>query len=224
MPHSARTPRLAFDTLDEVAVALRAHGGRFSTPQRKVLEVLFAADGPVSANHIARGDGSLEPLDLTSVYRTLERLELIGAVRHVHTGHGAGLYALAGPTDREYLVCEHCRKVSTVDAEILDSTRAEIRARLGYEARFSHFPIFGLCPDCVDQLRPGGTVSQNDEHTHGKTHAHEHAHGDVAHTHPHTNHDHDHVEHEHEHDHDDHVHSHPHVHEDGLVDQHQHQH
>jgi hypothetical protein len=27
--------------------------------------------------------------------------------------------------------------------------RAEVRERFGYEARFSHFPITGLCPDCA---------------------------------------------------------------------------
>ncbi len=238
MPHASQSPRLAFDSLDEIAAALRANGGRFSATRRRVLEALFAADGPVSADHIARGpDGKTRPLDLTSVYRTLERLEELGVVRHVHIDHGAGLYALAGSGEREYLVCDRCHEVSSVDAARLDPTRAEIREATGYQARFSHFPIVGLCPRCsfaIDQgsdpsldlvrLTRGGTMTHDDEHQHGKPHTHEHSHGEVAHAHPHTEHDHEHVEHEHEHSHGDQLHAHPHVHEEGLIDQHQHEH
>ena len=35
-------------------------------------------------------------VDLASVYRNLEQLEELGVVRHVHLGHGPGLYALVG--------------------------------------------------------------------------------------------------------------------------------
>jgi len=46
-------------------------------------------------------------------YRNLETLEEVGLVRHVHLGHGPGLYALAAP-EHEYLVCESCHAVRTV--------------------------------------------------------------------------------------------------------------
>ncbi len=238
MPHASRSPRLAFDSLDEIAAALRRDGGRFSATRRRVLEALFAVDGPVSADRIARGvDGRTRRLDLTSVYRTLERLEELGVVRHVHIGHGPGLYALARSGEREYLVCERCDEVTSVDAARLDSTRAEIREATGYQARFSHFPIVGLCPRCttaidrgpdpsLDLVRPtsGGKMNHHDEHSHDRPHTHEHAQGDVVHAHPHTEHEHEHVEHDHEHSHGDRLHAHPHVHEEGLEDQHQHEH
>ncbi len=238
MPGASRSPRLAFDGLDEIAAALRANGGRFSATRRSVLEALFAADGPVSADHIARGlDGRTRRLDLTSVYRTLERLEELGVVRHVHIAHGPGLYALARSGELEYLVCERCHEVTSVDAARLDSTRAEVRDATGYEARFSHFPIVGLCPRCtieidrgpdlsLDLVHPerGDMMTHDDEHSHDKPHTHEHSHGDVVHAHPHSEHEHEHLEHDHEHSHGDQVHAHPHVHEEGLVDQHQHQH
>jgi Fur family ferric uptake transcriptional regulator len=83
------------------------------------------------------------------VYRNLEAFEELGLVRHVHLGHGPGLYALAG--DREYLVCETCDRVRSVPSEALDGVRSAIRDAFGYEARFSHFPIVGQCPDCSSQ-------------------------------------------------------------------------
>jgi Fur family ferric uptake transcriptional regulator len=70
-------------------------------------------------------------------------------VQHVHLGHGPGLYALAGSREREYLVCDRCGRVEAVEAERLERTRQTIRSDFGYEARFTHFPIVGICGDCT---------------------------------------------------------------------------
>lgn len=142
---------VAFTSLEDAVSILRHAGCRISAARRVLLEALFAADGPVSAEHLAAGlDGRVVSSDLTSVYRNLERLEELGVVRHVHLGHGPGLYALAG-VDREYLVCERCHEVRTVSRRDLDVIRDHIRTRFGYEARFSHFPIAGLCPRCAGE-------------------------------------------------------------------------
>jgi Fur family ferric uptake transcriptional regulator len=141
---------LVFEHAEQVTDALRRAGHRVTAPARLVIEALFAADGPVSADQIAGGlDGRRSALDLTSVYRNLERLEQIGAVSHVHAGHGPGLYALAGSRDREYLVCDRCGRVTSVDPAALDELRESLRTAFGHHARFSHFPIHGLCGRCA---------------------------------------------------------------------------
>jgi Fur family ferric uptake transcriptional regulator len=149
MARAHRTNRLAFDDIESIAAAVRRRGGRFSAARRIVLEVLFEADGPVSAERIAQGGDGRTMLDLTSVYRGLEYLEQLGVVRHVHVGHGPGLYALIGDTEVEYLACERCDRVKSVPSAQLDPVRAAVRKAFGYEARFSHFPIVGLCPACA---------------------------------------------------------------------------
>jgi Fur family ferric uptake transcriptional regulator len=146
-PHSER---LQFRDIDDVTAALREAGGRVTAARRLVLEALFAADRPVSAEYIAGGaGGTATPLEPTSVYRNLEHLEAMGIVRHVHLGHGAGLYALIGQGEREYLVCERCERVTPVDPDRLAAVRELIEAEFGYRARFSHFPIYGLCAECA---------------------------------------------------------------------------
>jgi len=137
------TPRLAFRDIDDVAAALRAAGGRFSAVRQRVLQALFDAEGPLPADAVA------PELDQASVYRALEYLEELGAVRHFHAGHGAGLYALTVGGEREYLVCERCRRVTAVEPERLDAVRGAIEAEFGHRARFTHFPIMGLCEDCA---------------------------------------------------------------------------
>jgi len=155
MTRASEKPPLAFGDVEEVFAALRDSGGRLSAPRRLVLTALFSAEGPVSAEQIAGGlDGRLGESDLTSVYRNLERLEELGVVRHVHFGHGPGLYALAGSGPREYIACERCERVTALDPRELDEVRDLVRERFGYEARFGHFPILGLCPECAAGPEP----------------------------------------------------------------------
>jgi Fur family transcriptional regulator, ferric uptake regulator len=139
--------RLAFDDLSDAVRALRESGLRLSTSRRLVLEALFAAEGPVSAEQLAR---SLN-VELTSVYRNLETLERHGLLRHVHLGHGPGLYMLVGHGEREYLYCERCGQACAVEPEALDPIRSRIARQFGYRARFTHFPIVGTCPACLQE-------------------------------------------------------------------------
>jgi len=153
------TPALAFTTLEEAIAAVRQQGKRLSTARRLVLEALFAAEGPVSAAQLA----STLSIDESSVYRNLEVLERHGLARHVHFGHGPGLYVLVGRHDVEYLYCEGCAKVTAVSPEQLDPLRRQIQDRFGHHARFTHFAIVGLCAACAAQLDqsnvpPGGST------------------------------------------------------------------
>jgi len=143
-----QTPPLRFEGKDEVFAALRAEGFRVSTPCRRVVEALFAADDPASAQRIAAA-AELPEADLSSVYRNLERLEKLGVVRHVHLGHGPSLYMLVGTGEREFLLCERCGRARSLDPAELDPVRDEIERRFGHRARFSHFPIVGLCAECA---------------------------------------------------------------------------
>jgi Fur family ferric uptake transcriptional regulator len=141
---------LAPASVPAAVTALRMRGMRISSTRRLVLEALFSAGAPVSAEAIARGlDGRLPASDVASVYRNLEALEAAGLVRHVHLGHGAGLYALAGRREQGYAACERCGTHAALGADELARLAAMVREACGYEARFSHFPIVGRCPQCA---------------------------------------------------------------------------
>lgn len=115
-----------------------------------MLDALFAAGGPVTAECIADGlGGRLERSEISSVYRNLERLEELGFVRHLHAAHGPGLYVLEDGCERAYLACERCDRVVAVDAARLAPVRAFVRGRFGFDARFGHFPLIGLCERCA---------------------------------------------------------------------------
>ncbi|MDP2711892.1 MAG: Fur family transcriptional regulator [Solirubrobacteraceae bacterium] len=149
-------------TLDEAIDAVRATGLRLTAARRLVLEALLAARGPISAEDIADGlGGTMTQSDIASVYRNLETLGELGLVRHFHAGHGPGRYVLEGLGEHEYLACESCGKLESVQPQALDPVRDSVRELTGFEARFSHFPIVGLCAACAAEKRTARTT-----HTH----------------------------------------------------------
>ncbi|GAC1440658.1 MAG: transcriptional repressor [Solirubrobacteraceae bacterium] len=150
MTVAAHEPAAPVRTLAEAQAALRRSGMRLSTARRLLLEELFAADGPRSAVQLARRLG----IDATSVYRNLEVLERHGLVRHVHLGHGPGLYALAGRERSEYLYCERCELATAIAGSELEPLRRALREAYGYEVRFSHFALVGLCAGCAAGATP----------------------------------------------------------------------
>ena len=129
--------------------ALRAHGLRVSMARRVVLEALFAAEGPATADELAAGiPGVVPESDLASVYRNLETLEQIGLVHHIHFGHGAGRYVLSARAERGYVWCQCCGAIEPLSAGTQAALRGVIVAQTSYDARFTHFPVAGRCAGC----------------------------------------------------------------------------
>jgi Fur family ferric uptake transcriptional regulator len=146
VPHL--TPAVEAPTVAAAVGALRHRGFRLSAARRVVLEALFAAGRPVTAEEISDGvGGRVPPSDLASVYRNLEMLERLGLVRHVHLGHGPSLFAPAGD-HHELVACERCGTSVALAPRLAEAMRQAVRAATGFEARFSHLPLPGLCPRC----------------------------------------------------------------------------
>src|SRR5215207_1930521 len=113
-----RTEALAAPSLTAALIALRMRGMRVSATRRKLLEKLYRAAHPLPADALAGR------LDLASVYRNLDALEAVGLVRHVHVGHGPGLYALAGRREGGYAACERCGRHAALARSELEAVHA----------------------------------------------------------------------------------------------------
>lgn len=151
------TPEVRVESVEDALAALKAQGLRVSAARRLLVEALFAAGGPVTAEQIAAGSGGRVPQsDVGSVYRNLELLERVGLVRHSHLGHGPAVYALAGRLAPAYLICERCGARRAMSDRELEPLRRSIRNRFGYQARFRHFPITGLCESCAKRQADQG--------------------------------------------------------------------
>ncbi len=144
MSFSHCAERLPLPTPAAALGTLRARGLRISATRRRVVDALFAAEAPVSAEALAGSTGA----DLASVYRNLDALEQAGIAHHVHVGHAAGRYVLSGRHAGGYAACERCGRHVAVREDDLDGLRATVRELTGFACDFSHFPLVGACPDC----------------------------------------------------------------------------
>jgi len=148
VPHETRP--LAPASVPAAITTLRVRGMRVSAARRLVLEALFAAEEPVTAEQIASGlDGRVPRSDLGSVYRNLEMLERLGVVHHLRAARGPARYAIAHEEVEEgFLACERCGDVRPGNPHDMTVIRGAVRKAFGYDASFREFPIVGLCPRC----------------------------------------------------------------------------
>lgn len=136
--------------------ALRDRGARMTTVRRALLSAMVAAEGHVTADDLADRVRSEHPdVHLSTIYRTLDSLERLGLVDHVHLGHGRAVYHLADEP-HQHLVCEVCGAVTEVPDAIFEPLAAELRLRYGFTIRPSHFAVLGRCRRCATAPPPSG--------------------------------------------------------------------
>jgi Fur family ferric uptake transcriptional regulator len=130
--------------------ALSQAGHRITAPRRAVMEVLMAAQAPLSPQEICtRGQAHHDSLGLVTVYRTLELFERFNLARRVHLREGCHGYLATSPGHRHTILCRVCgRSMEFVGQDDLDDLIARVEERTGYEVRDHLLQLFGLCPAC----------------------------------------------------------------------------
>jgi len=116
--------------------------------RRQVIEILGSLDGPVTAETVA---ARLPDIHVSSVYRSLNLLEELGVVRHVHLAHGPALYELTDVADAiRHLACERCGRDVVVPTALFDDLRVVIERDYGFVMDGGHFAIPGRCSGCAE--------------------------------------------------------------------------
>jgi Fe2+ or Zn2+ uptake regulation protein len=132
---------------EEILAEVRARGGRVTTARRALVSALVEARTHVSADDLAALVQAAHPdVHRSTIYRTLEALEHLGVVDHVHLGHGRAMYHLADEP-HHHLVCEVCGRVIEVPDGLFDELGSTLRARYGFSMRPHHFAVLGRCND-----------------------------------------------------------------------------
>ncbi len=133
---------------DAILDLLAGTGRRRTAPRQAIVECLLAADDHVTADEIAVEVQERFPsVNISTVYRTLETLEDLGVIDHVHLGHGRAIYHFADE-EHQHLVCERCEGVEELPASKLKSLIRTIERDHGFEVDRRHFAIVGVCSRC----------------------------------------------------------------------------
>ena len=139
------------DDLDALYRALRQAGQRLTPGRSMVLAVLASQNGHLTAEEILDAIRPEYPhVNLSTIYRTLDRLCQLGLVTETDLGGGARRFELAGQSPHHHLICRVCGVTIEIDDGAFEPVREHVRERYGFEAAMSHVAIFGTCHQCRD--------------------------------------------------------------------------
>lgn len=134
--------------VEEILARFSAAGGRRTASRQAIVEAVVGAKGHLTAEQIATQVQARFPsVNLSTVYRTLEALEELGVVDHVHLGHGRAVYHLADQT-HQHLFCEMCERVEELPVTKLRPLFSLLEREFGFELDRRHFAIVGRCHSC----------------------------------------------------------------------------
>lgn len=140
--------------LAEVAIGhLRDQGERVTKARRALITALAESDAHLNADDLADRLAELEPgTHRATVYRTLESLERIGVVSHVHLPHGPTTYHLVDEGHTHlHLLCRSCGEIVDAPHDLLDEVVRRLEASAGFRVDPDHVALTGWCRRC----RPG---------------------------------------------------------------------
>jgi Fur family transcriptional regulator, ferric uptake regulator len=127
---------------------LAAAGGRRTAARYAIVETLLGAKEHITADDLAaRVRERFPSINLSTVYRTLDTLEELGIVDHVHLGHGRAIYHLADE-DHQHIVCERCQHIEELPLKKLKPFLQMVERDFGFQVDRRHFAIVGLCSRC----------------------------------------------------------------------------
>lgn len=148
---------VAPERVEEILASLRREGGRASTPRRVIIEALLDAEHHLTVEELAAEVQADHPeIHLTTVYRTVEALEALGVVYHVHLGHGPAQWHLADDA-HQHLVCQSCGAVLEAPDELFEQLRDRLSESFGFLPDARHFALVGWCSGCQAQLTGPGS-------------------------------------------------------------------
>ncbi|MGI5126995.1 Fur family transcriptional regulator [Pseudonocardia sp. CA-107938] len=117
------------------------------TPQRQLVLDAVRDLGHATPEQICAQVQQSAPVNITTIYRTLDLLERLGLVRHTHLGHGAPTYS-EQEHQHVHLVCHACGEVSEVPTELLAGLAEQLRSASGFELDATHVALSGTCRGC----------------------------------------------------------------------------
>jgi len=133
--------------VDRLVSLLRDRGLRLTLARRCLIEELVASGAHLTAEQLSdRIQASVGEIHRATIYRSLEALEGVGVVEHVHLGHGPAVYHLADDI-HQHLVCESCGAVIEAPPGLLASAQRRL-APTGFRLRAHHFALIGRCANC----------------------------------------------------------------------------
>ncbi len=128
---------------------LHQKGFRITRQRELVIEAIAHSGNHVNAEEVyAHIQGKNHPVDITTVYRTLELLVEQGLASRIELGAGRVIYATYQHGPHIHLVCRQCGQVIDANQELLLALTDQLDAGYHFAADLQHISLLGLCSTC----------------------------------------------------------------------------
>jgi len=139
------------DAAQLLLLKLKEAGLRSTSPRRRIVEALCAADRPLSLQEITElASHGFKGPDYATVFRTVSLLERYGFVQKVNLQRACSYFELHLPGKHyDHIVCTACGKVVVLDETCpLADHEKQIASRYGFTNLHHSLEFFGECGDC----------------------------------------------------------------------------
>ena len=130
-------------------LASRPTPQRFTTPQRELVEHIFARHSHFDADQLIENlKAAGKSVSRATVYRTLKKLVEAGLLREIEIGHRVVYDHDYGYPFHDHLVCEQCQTMIEVQHPKLDELLREVAAQEMFHVEGRSLVIRGVCAEC----------------------------------------------------------------------------
>ena len=117
-----------------------------------MIEVIAESDGHVTAAELVDRCRARDPRTIPStVYRTLDVLEELGLVRHLHGADGREEFHVLPASDHGHLHCTACGATWEIGDAQAQGVAKALRSGDGFEIDIGHVTLVGRCRECARQ-------------------------------------------------------------------------
>ena len=135
-------------SMETVAGLLRAQGLRMTAQRLAIVQEIMTTEGYiVPVEVVARVQAKVPGVSAATVYRTLERLEQLGLLTHVHLEAGVGYHRVDG-IRHAHLTCSGCGVDLELSRNSLHDLEQAVQRDHGFRSDFTHHAISGMCAEC----------------------------------------------------------------------------
>ncbi len=135
--------------LESVHKSFIAHGWRVTAGVRNIAAILAGTKTPISSAEIcSQLDKAGRPIDLTTVYRILERMV---AINLIHSLSGKFIVC-TDPSNRQdshhFLICDDCGEAEEIFLDYFPSIQQQLKREKNFQLREVGMTFHGLCSKC----------------------------------------------------------------------------
>jgi Fur family ferric uptake transcriptional regulator len=125
------------------------NGYRLTAARRAIIETLAVCAGHITADDLADKVREQAPqVGRMTVYRTLDLLCELGAIRPIYQGTGAAHYILMTDGSHHHLICNRCHDVIEFEHCTAGDLVQQLADRFNFQVSSHLLELHGLCAAC----------------------------------------------------------------------------